>query len=118
MIITGVVLVAVMIGGLIAAIFAYSDSGDSTPTEVVIEKATDCPAEDGTQEKKLNFEKRPVWCLKNGHVYTAIFNTSEGEIKVALDTDRTPETANNFIVLSRFKSVSYTHLTMPTKAKV
>ena len=54
-------------------------------------------------KRKLNFEKRPVWCLKNGHTYTAIFNTSEGEIKVSLDTDRTPETVNNFIVLSRFK---------------
>ena len=103
MIITGVVLVVVMIGGLIAAIFAYSNRGDNTSTEVIIEEVTDCPAEDGTQERKLNFEKRPVWCLKNGHTYTAIFNTSEGEIKVSLDTDRTPETVNNFIVLSRFK---------------
>ena len=57
MIITGVVLVVVMIGGLIAAIFAYSNRGDNTSTEVIVEEVTDCPAEDGTQEKKLNFEK-------------------------------------------------------------
>ena len=33
----------------------------------------------------------------------AIFDTTEGMIEVALDTKKTPNTVNNFIVLSRYK---------------
>ena len=40
MIITGVVLVVVMIGGLIDAIFAYSSRGDYTSTEVIVEETS------------------------------------------------------------------------------
>ena len=34
--------------------------------------------------------------------YTAVFDTTEGEIRVVLDRERTPETVNNFVVLTRY----------------
>jgi cyclophilin family peptidyl-prolyl cis-trans isomerase len=37
-----------------------------------------------------------------GKTYQATFVTTEGNIVVALDTTKTPMTANNFIVLSRY----------------
>ena len=42
-------------------------------------------------------------CIDAAKSYTAVFDTSEGEIQVALDTAKTPKTVNNFIVLSRYK---------------
>ena len=44
----------------------------------------------------------PPNCLDAGKTYTATFVTTEGNIVVALDTTKTPMTANNFIVLSRY----------------
>ena len=44
----------------------------------------------------------PPTCLDAGKTYKATFVTNEGTIVVNLNTTKTPETANNFIVLSRY----------------
>ena len=94
----------VVTAGTILFLFLFdNEKNDEAPLPTIVEEVTSCPADDGSQEQQLTFERRPIWCLENGQTYTAIFNTSEGEIRVSLDTDRTPETANNFVVLSRFK---------------
>jgi peptidyl-prolyl cis-trans isomerase B (cyclophilin B) len=62
-----------------------------------------CAAADGSSPVTKEFGAAPASCLDPDKVYTATFDTSEGEIKVALDTDRTPGTANNFVNLARFK---------------
>ena len=41
-------------------------------------------------------------CSSDLTTYTAVFDTTEGEIRVALDRERTPETVNNFVVLTRY----------------
>ena len=64
---------------------------------------TPCPKTDGTQERSTLFEKAPTMCIDPAKSYTATFDTSEGKIVVALDTAKTPETVNNFVVLSRYK---------------
>lgn len=64
---------------------------------------TPCPKTDGTQERSTLFEKAPTMCIDPAKSYTATFDTSEGKIVVALDTEKTPETVNNFVVLSRYK---------------
>jgi cyclophilin family peptidyl-prolyl cis-trans isomerase len=46
-----------------------------------------------------SFEK----CIDETKTYTAVFDTTEGEIRVKLDTQRTPITTNNFVTLSRWK---------------
>ena len=65
--------------------------------------ATPCPKTDGTEERVTKFEQAPPMCIDAAKSYTAIFDTTEGMIEVALDTTKTPKTVNNFIVLSRYK---------------
>ncbi|MFM7745745.1 MAG: peptidylprolyl isomerase [Actinomycetota bacterium] len=64
---------------------------------------TACPKADGTEERVTKFEKAPPMCIDATKTYTAIFDTSEGEIEVLLDTAKTPKTVNNFVVLARYK---------------
>lgn len=65
--------------------------------------ATACPKTDGTQTRVTSFSSAPKMCIDTKKSYTAIFDTSEGTIEVALDTKVTPKTTNNFVVLSRYK---------------
>ena len=55
-------------------------------------------------------------CLYEGVTYTAVFDTSEGEIRVVLDTENTPLTANNFAVLAQWRYYDDTlvHRTAPS----
>jgi cyclophilin family peptidyl-prolyl cis-trans isomerase len=110
----------VVIGGLIGAYALLSDdSGDSVATETtttVAESAvppppgpgdtisgeTPCPAGDGSSPRTTSFENAPPLCLDPARQYTATFTTDQGDIKVALDTTTTPDTANNFAVLSNY----------------
>lgn len=67
----------------------------------------DTPCPSGTVDpaavKKISFEKAPPICIDTKKKYTAVLDTSEGEVRVALDVTKTPYTANNFVVLSRYK---------------
>ncbi len=63
---------------------------------------TPCPAEDGTAERTTEFEQAPPTCLTAGEDYVAVIETSAGQVQVALDTETTPGTANNFAVLARY----------------
>ena len=49
-------------------------------------------------------------CLKPGSSYVATFDTSAGEIKVQLDTTKTPGTANNFMALAGYGYYNNTKL--------
>lgn len=64
---------------------------------------TPCPKADGTQKRTTVFEKAPKLCIDPAKTYTATFDTSEGKIEVSLNTKTTPNTVNNFVVLSRYK---------------
>lgn len=64
---------------------------------------TACPKADGTEERVTKFETAPPMCIDATKTYTAVFDTSEGEIEVLLDTAKTPKTVNNFVVLARYK---------------
>ena len=66
---------------------------------------TPCPPAtvDPAAPKAISFERVPPTCIDATKAYTAVFDTSEGEIRVALDVAKTPKTANNFIVLARYK---------------
>ena len=90
-----------MVGSLIFVVVAGSggDSGAPAPT---VPTPDDCPATDKSDAPRLTFDSRPTWCLRSGATYTAVFDTTEGEIRVALDRGRTPETVNNFVVLTRY----------------
>lgn len=61
--------------------------------------ATPCPAEGS--ERQLSFDDSFQNCLEPGTAYTAVMDTTLGEVRIALDTQNTPGTSNNFISLSR-----------------
>ncbi len=48
------------------------------------------------------FSEAPPTCIDPTTGYTAVFDTTQGEIRVALDTENTPDTVNNFVVLARY----------------
>ncbi len=62
---------------------------------------TPCPKPTG-EERASSFEKAPPMCIDPAKAYRAVLTTSAGVVKVNLDTQRTPITANNFVVLARY----------------
>lgn len=61
-----------------------------------------CPAADGSSPQTLTFTAAPQKCIDENKTYTATFETSEGNVTVALDPKTTPGTVNNFVVLARY----------------
>ena len=78
----------------------FTDGGEDNGS--TLSEITDCPSVDKSDGPRISFSNRPIWCLTSGVSYTAVFETSEGDIHVALDTKNTPETTNNFVVLARY----------------
>lgn len=79
----------------------------TTPTAAPIKAAsitgaTPCPKFDGTSPHTINFAQAPPLCITKGAGYTETFATNVGNVTVAFDTTKTPNTANNFIVLSLY----------------
>lgn len=75
-----------------------SDDPDETPDGDY--GTTPCP--DGEQtEPTLDFDDAFERCIDPAKSYTATVETTEGTVVVALDTERTPLTANNFVALAR-----------------
>lgn len=63
---------------------------------------TPCPKADGSSERTTSFEKPPPTCIDPAKTYTATFETSKGNMTVALDATKAPKTVNNFVVLARY----------------
>jgi cyclophilin family peptidyl-prolyl cis-trans isomerase len=61
-----------------------------------------CPPEEGVDEPVIDFTIAPQLCIDPARAYTATFVTTMGEFTVELDTERTPLTTNNFVVLARY----------------
>jgi cyclophilin family peptidyl-prolyl cis-trans isomerase len=61
-----------------------------------------CPSADGSSPRTIDFSSAPQNCIDPAKTYTATFDTSAGVVKVKLDTQTTPGTTNNFVVLSRY----------------
>jgi cyclophilin family peptidyl-prolyl cis-trans isomerase len=72
------------------------------PAGASITGDTPCPKADGSSPRTTSFAKAPPMCIDPAKTYTATFDTTEGQIVVALDTKVTPGTTNNFVVLSRY----------------
>lgn len=72
-----------------------TDSADADPTPV-------CPAEDGSSPRTIDFTDAQPMCIDPAQTHVAIFDTSEGVVRVELNTADTPETVNNFVTLARW----------------
>ena len=62
----------------------------------------ECPAPDGSDGPVLDFAEAQPLCIDPTRDHVAVFDTSEGEIRVDLDTGAVPGTVNNFVTLSRW----------------
>jgi cyclophilin family peptidyl-prolyl cis-trans isomerase len=63
---------------------------------------TPCPQLDGSSAHITSFAGPPPNCLVAGKTYTGTMETTLGNVVVQFDTTKTPQTANNFIVLSLY----------------
>lgn len=80
-----------------------SSTSTSATAPAAFEYGTgECPPADGAAERRLTFEGPPPLCIDPAKDYMAVFTTSVGEIRVDLETETTPGTVNNFVVLSRY----------------
>jgi len=62
----------------------------------------ECPAEDGSSPRTIDFTEPQPLCTDPSAGYTAVFDTTEGEVRVDLDSSIAPGTVNNFVTLARW----------------
>ncbi len=62
----------------------------------------ECPAADGSSEKRQNFSQPPPMCIDLTKRYTAEMVTTKGTMSFSLDALGAPRTANNFVFLARY----------------
>jgi cyclophilin family peptidyl-prolyl cis-trans isomerase len=113
------VLLAVLVVALVGLALFVGAGGDddedvtaaasSTTLDPTLESSTTttgvptpCPAPDGTSPRTLDFTAPMAMCIDPAKSYTAVFDTTAGEIRVALDTATTPIATNNFVALARY----------------
>ena len=105
----GIALGIVLLLVLGAAYLSSRDDGTDVATDASTSTTastkpgtTDCPAADGSSERKTSFDGEPKMCVDEAKKYTATMKTSKGTIVMALDPAKAPKTVNNFVFLSRY----------------
>ena len=105
----------VTIGGLVGLVggwrlpmrsFRYGSQGYSAipSTESNIQmSSTPCPPAEGAAERMTQFSEAPPMCIDPSKTYTAVLDTSLGQMTIALDAAAAPKTVNNFVVLARYR---------------
>jgi cyclophilin family peptidyl-prolyl cis-trans isomerase len=89
---------------------ASADATTTSTTENPYGTTTECPAADGSSPQTLEFTEPPPECIDPATQYSAVFTTTAGTVRVALDTAQTPVATNNFVVLSRYHYYDATDL--------
>ena len=101
--------IPVVVGALFLIANLVVGNNDSTPSANTAPETslpgelTPCPAVEGEKERVAIFSAPMENCIDPSKSYTAIFDTTEGEIVVELDTTNTPGTVNNFVSLARYR---------------
>jgi cyclophilin family peptidyl-prolyl cis-trans isomerase len=72
------------------------------PTGESITGETPCPPADGSAARTTHFEQPPPMCIDTSMSYEATIHTSAGDLHYLLADDSSPNTVNNFVVLSRY----------------
>ena len=62
----------------------------------------ECPAVDGSSEQTRQFDSSFDMCIDPAKRYEAKMSTNHGEIVIALDAIKAPNTVNNFVSLARY----------------
>jgi cyclophilin family peptidyl-prolyl cis-trans isomerase len=76
--------------------------GASTTAAPAKFASSPCPPADGSAPRKIAFDGRPTTCIDPARTYTAKFDTDVGAFTVALQSQKAPETVNNFVFLARY----------------
>jgi cyclophilin family peptidyl-prolyl cis-trans isomerase len=108
-----ILVLAIVVVGLLLAGCGSGSNGtgavDGTKTTNEVTGADDakpgtgpCPPAGGAAKPVTRFSASPKMCIDPAKAYTAEVETTEGTVTVALDTERTPITTNNFVVLARY----------------
>ena len=79
---------------------AQSVAEPTIPSSVPLPEG--CPATDGSDGPRIDFDGPQPMCIDPDRRYTAVFDTSEGEIRFELTPADTPGTVNNFVTLARW----------------
>ncbi len=64
--------------------------------------AIECPAADGSSERRTSFPEAPPMCIDPSKTYTAEMVTSMGTLQIHLDPIAAPKTVNSFVFLARY----------------
>jgi cyclophilin family peptidyl-prolyl cis-trans isomerase len=96
----GILVVVIIVALFVLSRYNKSDNKQSTSTSSAA--PTSCPNADGSSPRTIDFKAPPPMCIDPSKTYTATFDTTAGTVAVKLDTANTPNTANNFVVLSRY----------------
>jgi peptidylprolyl isomerase len=64
--------------------------------------AIDPPATDGSSPRVTSFDGPPPMVIDPAKRYTALMETSMGDLTIALDPIAAPKTVNNFVFLARY----------------
>ncbi|MGH9117214.1 MAG: peptidylprolyl isomerase [Acidimicrobiales bacterium] len=91
-----------LVGVLAWLSFRGDGDEEAASTTAAASDPAPCPELDGSSEPRLDFPAPPPMCIDPANVYNAVFDTSEGVVRVALDTATTPNTTNNFVFLSLY----------------
>lgn len=95
--------VAIIVVGFLLSLTACGSESSAEDTAGGVSYGTAaCPPEKGIDEPVVSFDDAPKRCIDPDKTYTATFTTSEGTATVELDTENTPLTTNNFMVLARW----------------
>lgn len=110
-----VLVIAIIVVGFLLAGCSDSDSAGGDDVETVGEASgqgtadggasygsTACPPAEGVEEPQIDFDEGFEQCIDLDKSYEAVIETTEGTVTVALDTERTPITTNNFVALARY----------------
>ncbi len=83
-----------------AATLALAACGDDSKGAGALPEG--CAPADGSAATTQTFTAAPPMCLEDGKSYTAVIETTQGTLHVALRDDIAPNTVNSFVNLARF----------------
>ncbi len=79
-----------------------NDATETTAVDRPETAPTPCPPADGSTSVRREFTSAPPMCIDPDVTYTAEITTNFGDLTIALDAVKAPQTVNNFVVLARY----------------
>ena len=75
---------------------------DDAPVDTAAPDPTACPAADGSDGPRSQFDEPPPICIDAETMYAAVFDTNMGSFTMVLDPTLDLDSVNNFVVLARW----------------